>query len=448
MSYCKFHPLIKAQYRCSECDITCCTECSDEQTNQFDTKQGNNCFICGFSLEQINNESNVVPFWRSLNSIYRYPTSVSALLVIFISALLISILPSMWFVWLFASIAVIHYCFACLRHTAHGNMDAPEFNESFEGSIAPIFYVYLAIIILGFVAQILAKIFGLWVGGIALVAFVIALPAVILLIAIEEKLWPALNPGKLIGIVSTSGTSYFMMMLFILIMSSSVGLLSALFASDSFSASRLFIQTAISNYYSIVIFHIMGYLVHQNGSRLGFSDTNNTIEESGRPDEKRLNAKIEVLIKSGAYKEALELCVKQVKSNDSNLWHWNRCFKLMLTREPDKQFEGFMKAYFKQLDERDQLETMAETYISIKRRQSTFELNEPDLQLKIADELIQIGQYKYAVVLLRKFHTVTQVKELLAKSFNLLSQAYEKIPGGNKNALLFKQQHERITSSL
>ena len=442
MSHCTYHPLRAAKQHCIECDTNYCYACCNEGDDSTARREefSYSCFICESSLIAIEIEDDTIPFWRNFNQIYRYPSSSAAIAVIVVCSLVYAVIP--WFLAIIPLIAIMHYCFACLRNTAAGNMQAPTFENCFEGSVAPFLYLVILYLIAIFTISIITVLLGNAIGILFGLFCLLVLPAAIIILCIEEKLTPALNPSKLITIISSTGTSYFVAYLFLLLMTSSLYALKFAVGSNG-SLFNDILQGAISNYYFIVIFHILGYLVHQNHNKLGYG-IKTTEPKTVRDRHERLNANIEIQIKTGDYTKAIELSSQQIKSGTASLLQWQRCLKLLLVDGSDANIKKFAEHYFDKLEKDRQFDSLADDYVNIKRRVKSFELKKAVRKLKVANSLMEVGKYKYVVLLLRNFTSDCKDKTHISQSLKLLSQAYAKLPGQEKNAMLYKKQFQLI----
>ena len=443
MSYCRFHPTSDAKQHCDHCHADYCENCCDESDLQRDVHAELRCFVCQSGLTPLEISTSVQPFWRVLDDIYRYPLSTAPLIVISLAAFLTTTFSDYRFFLIMPTVAVVLYCFSCLRNTALGQKQAPDVEKSFEGSISLIFYVFIIMLLAGLVTSLAGSTLGVAFEILVGIICVAVLPAAVLVIVIDERLLPAVNPIRLMSIVSTMGVSYFVMLIFILIMLSSMGILSAVFELSD-NSFFIFIQAAIGNYYSIVVFHIMGYLVYQNHYQLNFQTKTQKVKSLGRTRNKHLNAKIGVLIKSGQYVQATELCKQQVKTSEATLWQWTRCFKLMCVDDMDKSMQNFSSHYFSKLEAQQQYDTLADAYIRIKKRLPEFEIKDPKMQLTIAQGLLEIGRYKFVVVLLKDFIKTNREPGKIKQAIKMLGEAHNQIPGNKKSAAFYQAQYQRL----
>lgn len=439
MRHCKFNPLKNAELHCEKCNIDLCKEYSEEVFIRRGEEPSYLCYICDSAMTKIANTTKIEPFWRKLDSIYKYPFSrPSSIAVILVTSFLTTVFKGVSLLPLLPWIMIVHYSFACLRETAQGELIAPSFEQSVDGAINPIFYVYGVLFIAFFLTATMIGILGKSLALLFGLLCIFALPASILIIAIDQKFFPALNPAKLIGIIGKTGSSYFVMILFIIIMMSSVALIKYNIGELAFTKPGLFLQTVVSNYYSIVIFHIMGYLVFQHHEQLGFKIKNKTNNSPSRDRENVQNSKIEFLIKAGRYKAAFDECELQIRRSNSE-WHRTRHFKLACIACPPNKLSEHANSYFKFLKKSGKENQIADAFILAINTEPKLHMNNPQLSLDIAEQLESINNHKYIVLLLRDFHQHCQDKTLLSQAFAKLAKAYKNLPGQEKKAAFYKK---------
>lgn len=385
MQNCKFNPLKPAKFHCSKCNADFCDEYSEEVFIRRGEEPSYRCFICDSAMNKLANTTQIEPFWRRIADIYKYPfSSGSAIAVIVVTSLLTMLLKHSVLLLLAPSVMIILYSFACLRETARGELIAPGFEKCIDGSTKTIFFVYAVLFIAIFIAVMIASILGQSIALLFGLFCLAALPASILLIAIDEQLLPALNPFRLIGIISKTGSSYFVMILFVIIMMSSVALISHSFGDLAFTSIGLFLQTAISNYYSIVMFHIMGYLVFQNHEQLGFKINQSKNNARARSSEQSQNSKIELLIKAGRYKAAFDECEQQIRRSNTE-WQRARHFKLACIACPPKKLAEQLSSYIKFLNKHDRQDQVADAFMLAIKSEPELQITDPKLSLDIAE---------------------------------------------------------------
>jgi hypothetical protein len=435
---CKFHPLDLAINHCQRCDADYCEPCSDESAALEATRTradivDHKCFVCGGALERRQGSQSIEPFWSRLPEIYRYPFNIEAVSALLIVSLITAFLGSSGLLLILPSIAMMLYSFACLRETAMGNLKAPGFEACFEGSIAPVFYVLIVIIALGFGA-FSAYGLGLGIGILATTFYVLALPAAIIIIAVDEELLPALNVVALFTVMRATGISYFVMLLFIIIMMSSVFALMSFFGGEADSFLGILLQSLIGNYYSVVIYHIMGYLVYQNQDALGFKIKAKRAELSDRSESDRIKMHIETLTKAGDYDAAQKVAAKQLQSSGATLWDWSRAFTLTCVATPSDRAARMFNDYASKLESAGEIDKLADAYLQLKKHQPKFVIKDHQQRLFVANSLFDMGQYPPVVNMLHLFHQESDNSSQVTRALKLLSDSLSSIPGREKLA--------------
>lgn len=310
--YCHFKPDSVATYYCPSCHTYSCDEFSKE-ISQAECR----CYLCNGDLQSLGTGSSAEPFWRRLDKTFRYPFSLEALIFIIGTSILnvfLMILPGIWSIifQLMVTSAFIKYCFVCLQSTALGDMKPPSMVESYNDgilSLLKLLFVFLGIFGMCFLAF---KYLGINLGAFISVFLVCALPASLIILAIDDSPLSAINPIKLGWIIKSIGLGYGVLLAFIMMMSSSVAVLSSVFA-EGFSIFSSIIQSFISSYYTVVMFHMMGYMIFQYQSKLGFAARDDSFTRVVRTDTQKRQVNIKALLRDGNLKAYQTYIVMNVK---------------------------------------------------------------------------------------------------------------------------------------
>jgi len=439
---CQYHPTKAAENHCHYCNKDFCGQCTDHVSLGGQVSISASCFLCGGELEPIAGGTNIEPFWSRIAEVYKYPLTPQAITAVLIMAALSVLLQSFWLLALIPAIAINMYSFACLRQTAQGENEAPGVETSFEGSIAPVLYVGLCMGISMIIIFFAYASLGIGMGMVVGMVLALMLPAMIIIIAIDEQLTPALNPGNISNIVKSTGTSYFVMVLFILVMTSSMALLIDMFGNTNFMSLSIFISSAIGNYYTIVVFHIMGYLVYQNHAELGYSVSGNAGLKQGKARnlKQRQRLQLELLVKAGRYDAARDVA-KQLLKSDAPLWEWKRAFKLFCAATPSKDIGKLFERYVVKLKENDETEEIAEAYLLLQKVKPSFELSSEAQKVDIADKLQRSGYSSNAIKLLQKMPRESDDQNMVTRALEILGNAFSHVAGGERHAEHFKTEH-------
>ena len=433
LANCKYHPLKTAHFHCEYCESDFCNSCSDESPLSHDVTASLACVLCSNPLTELNTSPNIEPFWRNLKGMYQYPLTTPGIITLLLVSLISSIAPNSLLLHFLSLILLIHYASACLNKTANGVMQPPIMDDLVTADISALFKIYFVIFLMILITFIVSGVLA-ELGYLVMIFFIIAFPASIIILSIDEKFSNAINPKLLLKVITTTGASYVLMCLFSLIMFSSIALIEEFILSSHPTFINYFLTEFISSYYIIIIFHLLGYIVYQHHNELNFSASNVERDIITRSDSKRQQDHLELLIKAGHFFKAAEKSSAALKNNNATLSEWNRCFELSLISKKETALIEFLNRYFEKLSESKQDNLMADTYLKSRKRVKTYQPKSHLVWLKIAQGLIEIGHYKTAISLLNGFHKSCKDKTLAITGYELLDLSFSNLPGYEKHA--------------
>lgn len=423
MKYCHYHPDTAASYHCEHCNINTCDNCSKE-----DRYSGTVCFDCDGHLESLGAGFSAEPFWRRLDSTFRYGLNTEVLVFITIIAVLNSILSYVPFSWLLQLIltgAFIKYCFVCLQYTAQGQMKPADITEGYQDGLKTLGQLLLVILGIGGMCFLAVYLFGKNLGALISFALLCSLPAAIITLALSESVLEAINPFKLWGIVSAVGLPYGLLLAFIMIMSSSVAIISQIIGSD-FGFISTTLQSFISNFYSVVMFHMMGYMIFQYQHKLGFvarDDDSTTI----RSDIEKSKAKLSILLRRGDFDQVLEQYIKAIKAHPEDTSIAEQCFQYLTASRNIEHIDEFGSFYLELLMKNKRKDQMRPLYKRIVKVMPKFMPDMPEVRFTLAEQLHSIGDDKHAIRLLNGLHTAFPEFQALPDAYELLANVLESV---------------------
>lgn len=442
MSHCKYHPLAPATYYCRACQINTCDQCCGEH-NQAGDEDSRRCFICFKPMTYLGAAHSVEPFWRRLDKIYRYGLAPQPLIAIVVCSVLSALSLYEWWLAIIPALLMTRYSFHCLDETARGKLRAPNFSESFTGGLLLIGQLF-AILFVAFASLAAATQFvGPELTFLIALAELFALPAVFILLAINGTLSESLNPSNIMRLIASCGAAYIVMLLFVFVMIASVELLSAMIG-EGHAFIQFTTSSIISNYYTIIVFHLMGYLVFQKQDALGFyaGDSEQTREPRSETDISL--AQIEVLVKEGHYDHALDLYRELLPKNYNNLSLWQKCLRLMCIVGSKKQIARMADQILPRLLSRNDEFAVSKAYRDIKDAYPAYLPEDGELRVRLAQILFNLGDYRAVAGLLNNFHKDYQDKPLINQAYTLLANALERIPGLEEKAKSYHNYLSRL----
>jgi tetratricopeptide (TPR) repeat protein len=166
---------------------------------------------------------------------------------------------------------MVKYAFEALRATAEGRFRPPPLNaQVLSENLGIVFkqialFIALALLFVFFISR-MNPLFWILFG----LAILIGLPAMIIILAINDDLGQALNPVYFLGMAIRIGWSYLLLFFFLLLLYSAPSALGYAVIRHLPEASQLFFWLAANNYYTLVTYHLMGCVILQYHQRLGY----------------------------------------------------------------------------------------------------------------------------------------------------------------------------------
>lgn len=445
MYYCKYHPLEGATYCCDKCSVHQCDHCVDDEQPLA------RCFVCGHNLESLGSANKVEPFWRRLTEAFKYPLNASSLSLIVITSIisvLAMLIPLFWvlslLLYLFAAGALLKYSFTCLERTAMGEMKAPDVMDAYQGGISLIVKLVVISLILAVVVGVAAYYLGPAIGGLLGFMAVISYPAILIRFAQTESIIEAMNPLAAVALICAIGLPYGLLMVFILIMMTSVGLLHE-WIGQLFPAVSYVFQSMVSSYYTLVIFHLMGYMLFQYQDQLGYSARSD--EDESQPKREaadRLAAQIEVLLKEGDYERVVTLYYQAFKQFPNDVHFFDKFFELLYVCKKSALMADFGSTYLSFLSRKKRNDKLTPVFKQIRLVAPDFLPASPALRLQLASLLKQQGDSALVIKLLNGLHKQYPDYADLPSAYYLLADTLNQMPSMQAQAEKCRQLAQQL----
>ena len=417
MDYCKYHPIEPAIFRCSRCHTNNCDECCRQSSASYHGV----CFMCGDEMESLGVSNNVTPFWRRLQESFSYPINFDSLVLIIGLSVLTAIsmyLPFRIIVNLLLTSALFKYSFSCLHNSSYGIMKAPDMTDAYGGGFGVALQVFLIVLVNICIVWMTSYFLGDMLASLVTVVLVVGFPAMMINFAMTDNLVEALNPMNMLNMITSIGLPFGLLLAFIMIMMGSVGVISQLIGSD-FSIVSLTLQSMVSNYYMIVIFHIMGYMIYQYQDELGFEKI--PVQRSDKPQKTHLQktlTHIDILLKEGELEDALKSYDEIIKSHPEEKQLKTRFFDLILATKSLECINTFSSKYFDFLYNSKREDKIPLSYKRILKVNPKFNPETAEQRYKLASICHKRGDSQSVIRLINGLHKTHP-------NFGKLSDAYE-----------------------
>jgi len=248
---------------------------------------------------------------QQLHEALRYPLRPAALpaLIAFTLAHYLALLPvAGWLLELIIWAATYLYALECLRHSADGFAQPPEFAEPGHGG-----WALVAILLWSTVLTLAVKLnFG---GGTAWVSVLmaVALPAIAMSLALDGSVSHALNPLTWLQVMSRFGRAYLLLIAVQLLIALVVGWSQQGLDSVLPKLLAMPLFYLIANYATLFNFHLMGVLIHQRHEDFGMQPkAHQLVRQIHQDDDRNLLDDVEALASEQPH-AALDLLVPRLR---------------------------------------------------------------------------------------------------------------------------------------
>ncbi len=335
--YCILHPTKLAHWRCSNCDSDYCPSCTLKQD-----KGGYLCPKCSSPTDWIGADNTLVPFWNRLPKFFVYPFSLGPMILISVLSFAETIFSGLSFFGLLIDIVIygtlLKYSYAVLKITARGNMIPPGLDyQTFSQNFFHVFKQILIFVIIGIVFEFFATEMGPFVGYAFLMFALLSVPAMIIIFVITESILKALNPFVFVKLAFRIGWGYLTMYFFLVILLTAPAILAEFVVPVFPSVITRFFVSLFTNYYTIISYHLMGYVILQYHENIGykiefedFKEADATLAETTEDPDANLLTQINILLKEGKTDDALLRIREQTKDRKiTNLTVSERYYTLL-----------------------------------------------------------------------------------------------------------------------
>ncbi len=272
---CDRHPTQPAWWNCPRCYKNLCPQCISKRTaGPLQDQSLYFCPKCNVETNALDLSQVIPPFWTRLHKFFVYPaSSLSSIGIILVLSLLSAFTSSVLFLFLnFVLWAVmVTYSFQSLKITAEGNLTPPPISgEIFENNIGIVFKqmaLYLALFLFFMFVVIQA---GPFFVIFYFLFCALTLPSMITILIINDSLLQALNPVVVVGVIVRIGWSYLLLLFFLLLLTLAPAALHFAVIRHLPDTMQLFMYTIASNYYTLIMYHMVGYVILQYHRRVGY----------------------------------------------------------------------------------------------------------------------------------------------------------------------------------
>ena len=448
---CDYHPTRPAQWGCPSCEAHYCADCVDKRiVEQYGKKKVFHfCPECNVEVERVAFEDIVVPFWNRLPKFFGYPFHIRPLVLMIVLSIASVVFSRLFFLGFLGSVFIwgvfLKYAFAALKNTASGNFVPPQIDSKTIVEDFSIVFKQLGIfIVIGIAFVKVTQMAGVIVGFLFLCFAILSVPAMIIVLVGTDSLLRAINPMIFVVMAWRIGWSYLLMYFFLILLGAAPAVIGQYVMGYLPASLHLFFYKMAENYYTIISYHLMGYVIFQYHEEIGYEVdlADQELPSKEMPSEQdeagKLLNRVDMLIKEGKLDDAIYLIRNETSGDITNLSLAERYYNLLKLKEqiPDMLKHG--KVYLDLLAKGNQNEKLCEVYSECIFKDAGFTPS-PTTLLKTASSFNQTGKPKESIEAYSRFIKAHPENPLVPKVYFLASNIFnEKLKNPRKAAGILK----------
>lgn len=196
--------------------------------------------------------------------------------MIFGTASLVLVATSMGFFGMLGSIVLwavmLKYAFEALKASTQGDLEPPRFSERvISEDIHVVFKQLILFTILFFLFMFFIVPMGTLPSIMFAAAVTLLVPSMIIILAVNDSLMQAINPVYFVGMAIRIGPPYLLMFFFLGLLYAAPAALGSLIMDCLPEWMQVFVVSAAKNYYTLISYHLMGYVMFQYHERLNYA---------------------------------------------------------------------------------------------------------------------------------------------------------------------------------
>lgn len=430
--FCKYHPLEPAMWYSTNRHIAYCERCVDSGETLGGLGQAK-CLVTGEELDYLGSANTAQPFWDRLGAFFRFPLKKDSLVVIAVFMVLTWILVGMvnatsFVVFIVGGLLLLacitRYGFMIIEHSAEGRFDPPTLQETFSESGFGVLFqqVVVQLVFAGFTILV-ALLHSDFLDVLANAMVIFIAPASMMILATEKTITAAISPSAIIHLIRSIGWSYLLLYAFLFLLIGAESALFEVFAEEISAELFIPVFVGVTLYFLMVGYHLMGYVIFQYQSEIGFIAEDQQARERRRITVEPVDAKSEILVKEGQYQKAAEILTKYLMSNPNSVRHHEKLSRLLLAMGDREQALAHGQRYMTVLNELGDDSRLYFLYGSYEVMDPGFKPEQPEVVFNLANQFFNRGKYKQVCQLLANFHKSAPHFEQIPDAYLIMARS-------------------------
>ena len=325
---------------------------------------------------------------------------------------------------------LIKYAYEVLKTTARGDLTPPKINaETISNDFQVVFkqiglYIIMGIVYFWFTAKL-----GIFFGIMLLIFIVLSIPSMIILLATTDSILRAINPTVFTRLAFRIGWDYLLMYFFLILLLFAPAVLGQYILKYLPSVSHIFLFSFAKSFYTLISYHLMGYVVLQYHAEIGykvdyedFKDPNAEQEEEDAVTE--IMARVNPLITEGKLDEAINLIQELTKTEGiTDLALSERYYNMLKIKKQTPVLLKHCVTHLDLLAKENKKTEACEIYRSCLAQESTFTPT-PFTLFKLAGWCNEYGDSKEAIQTYNRLLQLHPEDHLVPKAYFRAAQIF------------------------
>jgi len=401
VDFCKYHPELKANWHCANCQINFCHQCVDAGIEDEAS-----CPVCAELMES-QGISSIPPMWSRISYFFLYSLHLSPLLLI-VTLVLINFLVSAnmlgFLVQMLIFVIFTKYAHVVMSSIARGRMKPERINWAmFSENLESPFKLLFVVFCYGLFNSVVQNNSSEMAFNLSLLLSSFLFPASIMLLASSQHFLRAVNPLAIAELIKKVGFSYIILFVFLGLLVS--GLLAA-WKLLSASVPVYLLLSAILlvvMYFILVMFSMMGYVLYQFHQQLNFVDEV-VHDVNDTKNENKSDVNLDILLQEGKYSEAVSWLAEKIELQPNDFSLRERLHRILYSIEDKKGLQNYSADYIVRLLLVGRPSEAIRIYVECHKLVPAFKLIGARHRHEMARLLIGNGQSRAALSLLNDLH--------------------------------------------
>lgn len=345
----------------------------------------------------------IPPFWNRIPQLFLYGLRPRPLILAIVLATVSGFLGSGLFN-LILGLVVLKYAMAALQETAEGYLTPPKLSYAVlvENYQLPI-KLYVLVVAWFFIYGAVSGSAGPVLSLLMFFAGMLLFPAVVISLVMTESFLYAVNPLNAAVLVKRIGWPYLIMFLFLFLFGITEESVQSLFLERVSRALLAPMWFAIDAIFTVIMFHLMGYVLFQYHDELGgakpaaLAEGEDETEGVGSP-------LLERFIAEGNVAAATEEFAGLIRDNPQDLNLRRRMYVYLISMDQHARLNRYLPSYFSALLDAGAVGDATKLYLDSVQRGDAFAPGRPSDYFPLMRELRRRRSGRQAVKLVSGFH--------------------------------------------